>query len=405
MGTNADLQKALAELRKEPTKTGKGNGLGLQIGKFSDFPEMKPVGMTTGNIALDVLSGVGGPPQGRITEFVGPPSSGKTTAALHCAAEAQKAGKVVFYADHERALDPVYCAALGLDVDDEDTFIYAKPETFEDGANAMRFLANQGFLYLGIHDSVAAMVTSNELHANTGAVTVADRAKMMHQYCRQLNPLLSRTGTGIIFINHLTEHVDTSPMGRQMAARGIKKKVSPGGSAIPYYASYRVEFKQIGNVTKDIFDPLTGEETKEIVQIKTQATAIKNKIGKPFRKVELRVRFGEGFSQEHAVLTVLLGSGVIKKSGSWLKFPNPAHRPDEDTPQIQGEEEVVLAMQKNPDWFAKMTALAYSIVEEHGSDVLDAVDAEGFDENGFTAEQAQIADSFAPEGVTGLDDL
>ncbi len=392
-----DLQAALAELRNE-------KGLGLQIGKFSDFPEMKPVGMSTGNLALDVLTGVGGPPSGRITEFVGPPSSGKTTAAIQAAAQAQRNGHVVAYMDHERSLDPVYCANLGLDVDDEDTFLYAKPETFEDGANAMRTLARSGMLYLGIHDSVAAMVTKHELEAETGAVQVADRAKMMHQYCRQLNPVLSRTGTGIIFINHLTEVIDTSFAGRQAASRGIKKKTSPGGNAIPYYASMRVEFKQIGNITKDIPDPLTGEISKRVQQIKTQATTIKNKVAEPFRTVELRVRHGRGFSQEFSTFSVLLSHGEIKKSGAWFKFPADL-RLDDDHAQIQGEDSVIELMQENPDWAKKIEDVATKIVEEVGQSVLAEVDGAGLDENGFTAEEAAAQKEFTGFGGSNAEDL
>lgn len=367
---SGSLQSALAALRKD----------GVEIGKYDDFDNLTVVGLPTGNITLDAMTGIGGFPKSRITELVGPPSSGKTTAALQCGARVQEAGGVVFFADHEQALDPDYAQALGLDVNDE-SFVYLRPDSFEQGANGFRKFqeVSGGAVGLLIHDSVAAMTTEHELKADTGAVQVADRAKMMYQYCRQLIPILKHTGCGAIFLNHLLEVVDTTPMGRQMAARGIKRKTSPGGNAIPFYASLRMEFKQIGNIRNSEMDALTNESIDMVRQTKTQATVIKNKVGDPFRTAELRVRFGHGFSQEFSVFSLLVAHNVIKKSGAWFEFKDPALRLDVDEPKMHGEEKVLKAMEDNRLWFGTLMEKAKSILDTAHADAFEVGDVSGWE--------------------------
>lgn len=364
-----DLASVLSGLRKA----------GSEIGAFEGF-NMTTKGLTTGNLTLDYLTGVGGIPVGRITELLGPPSSGKTTTGLQTAAHVQQAGGRVVYLDYERALDPDYCQALGLDVRDE-SFLYMKPDYFEEGANAFRSLCATGEIDLVVHDSVAAMTTKHELEADTGAVQVADRAKMAHQYMRQLSPLLSHTGTACIFINHLLDLVDTTPMGQRMAAQGIKRTTSPGGKAIPFYASLRIEFKQIGNISTNRIDALSNEEMAVTIQTKVQATVVKNKVADPFRTAELRTRFGSGFSNEFSVLSVLTAYGVIKKAGAWYTFADPAFRLDDDHLKVQSEETVLELMQNNPGWFAILNTEARRILNT-GAEVIAHADPADYDENG-----------------------
>lgn len=369
--SSGSLQAALSALRKD----------GLEVGNYTDFENLSVEGLPTGNLTIDNLTGIGGFPKGRITELVGPPSSGKTTAALQCAAKVQQAGGVVYFADHEQALDPEYAAALGLDVN-ADTFVYSRPDSFEQGANGFRKFQelSGGLADLVVHDSVAAMTTEHELSAATGAVQVADRAKMMYQYCRQLIPLLKKTECGAIFLNHLLEVVDTSPMGQRMARQGIKRKTSPGGNAIPYYASLRMEFKQIGNLKTSEMDHLNNEMVDVVRQTKTQATVIKNKVGDPFRTAELRVRFGHGFSQEYSVYSILEAHGVIKKSGAWFEFKDPAYRLDDDHVKIHGENTVLERMEENPEWFATLRAKAESILDAYKSDAFEVGDVSGWED-------------------------
>ena len=365
-----NLQETLTELR------GKG---GMEIGAFSGF-NLKPVGLPTGNLTLDALTGIGGFPRGRITELLGMPSSGKTTSAIQAAAEEQQAGGRIFYADYERALDPDYCGALGLDVFDE-SFLYARPGYFEMGANAFRKLVATGEITMGVFDSVATMVTQHELEADTGKVQVADRAKMMHQFLRQLNPELARQNVAAVFINHIMELVDATPMGARLAAQGIKRKTSPGGRALPFYSSLRIEFNQIGNLKTTEMDLLNNEEVAQVRQTKVQATVIKNKVADPFRQAELRVRFGLGFSQPYAVLSVLTAHNLIKKNGAWFEFKEPALRLDDDHVKIHGEDTVLSLMEENPEWLDLLESAAKKVVEKLGQDAFEQVNGTDFTAN------------------------
>ncbi len=370
-GKPQTFQEVLSELRNKDK---------LEIGAFSGF-DMEAVGQSTGNLTLDALTGVGGFPEGRITELVGPPSSGKTTSALQGAAALQQRGGVVVYFDFERSLDPVYCEALGLDVHAE-TFLYMKPDYFEQGANAFRKLVRTGGVGMGIFDSVATMVTKHELEAETGKVQVADRAKMMHQFLRQLNPELSRTGCSAIFLNHLLDVVDATPMGQKLAAQGIKRKTSPGGKALPFYASLRVEFKQIGNIRTTEMDTLSNEEVDQVRQTKVQATVIKNKVADPFKTAELRVRYGLGFSQAYSVLQVLLAYGIIKKNGAHYAIKDVAYRQDPEVPSYHGEDKILSAMEDNPGWLDRLLVSAKEILENASESVLEEVDGSKYDADG-----------------------
>ncbi len=389
---NQSLASALSELRSKDD---------LEIGAFAGF-DMKPEGLSTGSLTLDALTGIGGVPKGRITEFVGLPSSGKTTAALQAAAKCQQNGGIVAYFDFERTLDPVYCASLGLDVYAE-SFLYSKPEYFEKGANAFRKLVRTGEVAMGVFDSVATMVTQHELEADTGAVQVADRAKMMHQFLRQLNPLLNTYGTAAIFINHIMELVDATPMGRQMAAKGIKRKTSPGGRALPFYASLRVEFNQIGNLRTSEFDPLSNEEQDITTQTKVEATVIKNKVAPTaFRKAELRVRFGKGFSQPYDVLSLLTNHKVVKKAGAWFTFPPELRlNNDDDYSKVQGEDTVLSLMEENPEWMGTLEKTAYKIIDSLGADTFDTVDSTALTEteDAVSEETKQFLDEIGANDV------
>lgn len=372
--TFKSLDAVLSDLRKKED---------IKIGAMDDFDDITPVGLSSGNITFDALTGIGGAPLGRISEFLGPPSSGKTTAALQIAAELIKNGGHVMFLDYEHSLDPVYCDALGIDVTDKSKFLLMQPEYFEQGANAFRKIQTEtgGYMDLVIHDSIAAMTTKHELEADTGAVQVADRAKMLYQYCRQLNPALPRWNCGAIFLNHLLEKVDATPIGRQLAARGIKQWTSPGGNGVRFYASLRVEFKQIGNIKTEEMDLLNNESVKQIRQTKTQATVVKNKVADPFKTAELRVRFGKGFSNPYSVFSLLEAHKVIKKNGAWFTFPlDLALDGDEDNMKLQGEEKILDLIEQNPHWEEILTARAKQILGMLGQDAItETVTADDID--------------------------
>jgi recombination protein RecA len=363
------VQDVLGELRSKDK---------LKIGPLSEF-EMRPEGMSTGNIALDFITGVGGYPRGRVVEQYGPPSSGKTTSALQSLAleqqaiiEGRQTGYVGFW-DYEKSLDEGYCKNLGLDVD-HPSFIYVQPTSFEHGANIFRKLLATGEVAMLIVDSVATMVTENELSAETGAAKVADRAKMMHQFLRQVNDTVFRTNTCLIFLNHTMELLDASPMGQKLAARGIKRQTQPGGKALAFYGGLRIEFKQIGNLRTAEVNPLTGEKEDQIRQTRVQATVVKNKVGDPFGVAELRVRWGRGFSQAYSILQILNDYGVVKRDGAGQYYftedllPAGPHtfKVLDGQAKVKGEEQTLQKIEEDPSWQALLQSRAQALLDEHG---------------------------------------
>ena len=362
---SSSIAAKLAELRKKDAT--------LRIGSLADFDMNSKNSFSTGNLSLDNAIGVGGFPRGRVVELFGQSQSGKTTSALQAAGVLQKKiqageeeGAIVFL-DYERSLDEKYCAALGLDVHDADTFIYVHPTSFEQGANAFRSLLDAGLIRLGIADSVAAMVSEKELGAVTGAATMGDRAKAMHQFMRQITGSLYDNDCTLIMLNHVMDVLDISPMGQRMAAQGIKRKTSPGGTALPFYSSVRIEFKQTGTHKSTVYNPVSGEDEDIVTATTVEAKVVKNKVSKPQRIAKMRVRFGKGFSQPYSVFQVLLAYKVIKKSGSWLKVPAEFSPSGEDW-QVQGEETIVRELETNADWFKKMESKAQELVDNYTPD-------------------------------------
>lgn len=363
------LADVLTDLRTEQNTSDH-----MVIGSLPEF-DMTVQGYSTGNIALDWVTRVGGYPHGRIVEQFGPPSSGKTTSALSAMGVEQakciESGEgYVMFEDFERSIDPAYCKKLGLDVA-HSSFIYVKPDSFEHGANLFRKLLATGELRMCIFDSVAAMVTEKEKEAETGKANVADRAKMMHQFLRQSKDDAERFGTTMIFLNHHLEVVDATPMGAKMAARGIKRFTQPGGKALSFYASMRVEFKTLTVIRTAEMDSLTNRKEDQVRQQDVQATIVKNKTGDPFGTAKLRVRWGHGFSNEYSVLDILTKHGAVEvtKTG-WYTFPvdlSPGDKPLKS----RGEDTTISKMEADPGWTAHLTAYAQMLLEQSGGEVVD----------------------------------
>lgn len=329
-----------------------------------------PEGYSTGNVALDWRIGCGGFPKGRITEQYGPKSSGKTTSALQALAIQQQeciaAGEgYVMFLDFEKALDEKYCRALGIDTSDP-TFIYVMPDTFEEGAKIFRQVLATGELRIGVFDSVASMITEAETNKETGERMVSDRALLLHQFCRQITPVLERTGCAAIFLNHMMHKVDTSPIGQKLAASGIKQITKPGGEALNFYASLIIEYKQVRHLKADSVDPLTGEKVKIASQTDTKATLVKNKVGTPQSVVDLRIRYGRGFSQAYSVLRILQGNKIVKKTGAWYKVPQELAFGRET--DFHGENALLSAWEDDPDWLALLVEKAKQVLDEVGDE-------------------------------------
>ena len=276
------LETALAQIEKQ---FGKG-----AVMKLGANIAMQVDAIPTGSLGLDLALGIGGVPRGRIIEVYGPESSGKTTLALHILAEAQKMGGEVAFIDVEHALDPVYAAALGVDID---SLLVSQPDTGEQAMEICEALVRSGAIDAIIVDSVAAMVPKAEIEGEMGDSHVGLQARLMSQALRKLTGVIGKTNTVCIFINQLREKVGVvygSP------------EVTTGGRALKYYSSVRIDVRRIEGLK---------DSTGAFIGNRTRAKVVKNKVAPPFR---------EGISKIGEILDLGVKLGVVQKSGAWFNY-------------------------------------------------------------------------------------
>jgi recombination protein RecA len=320
---DGDKQKALeAALAQIDRAFGKGSV--MKLGKGGKVGEIESV--STGSLGLDLALGIGGLPRGRVIEVFGPESSGKTTLALHVAAEVQKGGGTAAFVDAEHALDPVYAQKLGVNLDD---LLVSQPDTGEQALEITDTLVRSNAVDIIIVDSVAALTPRAEIEGEMGDSLPGLQARLMSQALRKLTASISKSKCIVLFINQIRMKIGVmygSP------------ETTTGGNALKFYASVRLDIRRTGSV----------KQRDEIVGNNVRVKVVKNKVAPPFREVEFDIMYGEGISKLGEIIDLGVKAGVIDKSGSWFSYNS--------TRIGQGRENVREFLKNNPDLAAEIEA-------------------------------------------------
>jgi recombination protein RecA len=316
MSEKSEKMKALQLTMDKLDKTyGKGTIMKLSDEKVLDIPAI-----STGSLGLDIALGIGGIPRGRITEIYGPESSGKTTLAMHCIAEAQKAGGIAAIVDAEHAFDKAYAEKLGIDTEN---LLISQPDNGEQALEITEHLIRSGAIDIIVIDSVAALVPKSELEGEMGDSKMGLQARLMSQALRKLTGTINKTGCACVFINQLREKIGVM-FGNP--------ETTTGGNALKFYASVRLDIRRIGQI-KESSDNITGNRTKVKV--------VKNKVAPPFKVVEFDIMYGQGISKVGEIIDLGAELEVIKKAGSWFSYG--------DNKLGQGREAVKTLLEDNPE--------------------------------------------------------
>jgi len=320
-GSSMDKTKALsAALSQIERQFGKGSV--MKLGKNDRSMDVETI--SSGSLGLDIALGVGGLPKGRVVEIYGPESSGKTTLALHCVAEAQKKGGICAFIDAEHALDPVYARKLGVNIDE---LLISQPDTGEQALEICDTLVRSGAVDVLVVDSVAALVPRAELEGEMGEALPGLQARLMSQALRKLTASINKSNTMVIFINQIRMKIGVmygSP------------ETTTGGNALKFYASVRLDIRRIGAI----------KERDEVVGNTTRVKVVKNKLAPPFKQVEFDIMYGEGVSKMGEILDLGVKAGIVEKSGAWFSY---------DSQRLgQGRENAKAFLKANPDITAKI---------------------------------------------------
>ncbi|MGI6428190.1 MAG: recombinase RecA [Syntrophomonadaceae bacterium] len=330
-GKQEAVNNAIKNIEKQ---FGKGS-----IMKLGEAAAMNVEVISTGCLSLDMALGVGGIPRGRVIEIFGPESSGKTTVALCCIAQAQKEGGMAAFIDAEHALDPLYAKNLGVDINN---LLVSQPDSGEQALEIAEALVRSGAIDIVVIDSVAALVPKAELDGEMGDVHVGLQARLMSQALRKLTAHISKSRACAIFINQVREKV------------GViygSNEVTTGGRALKFYSSVRVEVRK-GEAIKQ------GTET---LGNRTRAKIVKNKVAPPFKTAEFDLMFGSGISREGDLLDIAADMEIIQKSGSWFSYQGERLG--------QGRENVKEYFRSNPEFFNQIDQQVRAAVLQKKADL------------------------------------
>ena len=285
------LETALGRIEKDY-----GKGAVMRLGEISDTLTTECI--PTGSLALDIALGIGGIPRGRVTEVFGAESAGKSTLAIHIMAETQKLGGIAAYIDVEHALDPIYAANCGLNLDD---LLIAQPDSAEQALDITEQLVRSGAVDAVVVDSVAALVPQAEIEGDMGDTPVGLQARLMSQALRKLTSSIHRSRTAVIFINQIREKVGVTYGSPE---------VTPGGRALKFYSSVRVDLRRVESI----------KQGAEVMGNRVRARIVKNKVAAPFRVAEFDIMFNQGISKMGDILEIGVDQGVVKKSGAFYSY-------------------------------------------------------------------------------------
>ena len=305
------------------------------IMRLGDNVKMEVDVIPTGNLLIDRALGVGGFARGRIVEIYGPESSGKTTLTLTAIAQAQKSGGLAAFIDVEHALDPQYAARLGVNLDD---LLISQPSSGEEALQICEALVRSNAIDVIVVDSVAALVTKQELEGEIGDSTVGAQARLMSAALRKLTSFISKARTVCIFTNQIREKIGVM-FGNP--------ETTPGGRALKFYASVRVDIRRIGQI-KGSDGVIAGNRTKIKV--------VKNKVAPPFTECEFDIMYNEGISSVGSLLDLATEYDIIQKRGSWISYNGS---------QIaQGRDAAKEALKSNPDLYKEIEELVKAKMDE-----------------------------------------
>ena len=345
-----ERSKALATALEQIEKQyGKGT-----IMKLGENAHMSVDSVSTGSIGLDAALGIGGLPKGRIVEIYGPESSGKTTIALHVIAEAQKKGGEVAFIDVEHALDPVYAANLGVDID---SMLVSQPDTGEQALDITEALVRSGAIDVVVLDSVAALVPRAEIEGDMGDSHMGLHARLMSQALRKLAGAISKSNCIAIFINQLRDKV------------GViygSSETTTGSRALKYYASVRLDIRRIESI----------KVGGEIVGNRTKAKVVKNKVAPPFRDAEFDIMYGKGISKAGEIIDLGIKHDIIKRSGAWISYNDEKIAQGRDNAKAFVAEHPEFAADLEKQIMEKLLAVNTPSKPEKAAEVAEAAPAE-----------------------------